>query len=214
MLVTNIARVTRPTPTRHPSPEPDPAAAQTPARSARAERTREALQRAALELFAANGYDATTTAQVARRAGVTEMTLFRHFATKSSLVLDDPYDPVMADAVRGRPADESPMRAVAEAVRASWSAIPGDAAAQLRTRLRIIAGAPSLQGALDRSGAATVTALSEALGDRGVPPLEARTVAAAVIAGLSAALLHWAGDNAAGDLSAALGRALDALAQS
>ncbi|KPC86144.1 TetR family transcriptional regulator, partial [Streptomyces sp. NRRL WC-3753] len=39
-------------------------------------------------MFAAQGYDATTTAAVAERAGVSEMTLFRHFATKEALLLE------------------------------------------------------------------------------------------------------------------------------
>ena len=39
------------------------------------------LQRAALELFHERGYDRTTTAEIAARAGVTERTFFRQFPT-------------------------------------------------------------------------------------------------------------------------------------
>ena len=41
---------------------------------------RRRLQQAALELFRERGYEATTTAEIAARAGVTERTFFRHFA--------------------------------------------------------------------------------------------------------------------------------------
>lgn len=69
----------------------------------RTQRTRARLQTAALELFARQGYEATTVAQIAAAAGVTEMTFYRHFGTKDQLLLDDPYDPLMAGAVAAQP---------------------------------------------------------------------------------------------------------------
>jgi AcrR family transcriptional regulator len=44
------------------------------------------LLRAALDLFAEHGYEATTTAQIAERAGLTKTTLFRLFADKREIV--------------------------------------------------------------------------------------------------------------------------------
>ncbi|HET6953531.1 MAG TPA: TetR family transcriptional regulator [Acidimicrobiales bacterium] len=49
-------------------------------------RTQRALQEAALELFAANGYDETTTDEIAERAGVSPRTFFRYFPTKESVL--------------------------------------------------------------------------------------------------------------------------------
>jgi AcrR family transcriptional regulator len=48
--------------------------------------TRERLVRAALELFTSQGYHPSTTPQIARRAGVAEGTIYRHFASKSHLL--------------------------------------------------------------------------------------------------------------------------------
>ncbi|AGZ41159.1 TetR/AcrR family transcriptional regulator [Actinoplanes friuliensis] len=48
--------------------------------------TRGRLLHAALELFADQGYDATTAAQIAERAGLTKTTLFRHFADKREVL--------------------------------------------------------------------------------------------------------------------------------
>ncbi|MGI8625513.1 MAG: helix-turn-helix domain-containing protein, partial [Geodermatophilaceae bacterium] len=48
-------------------------------------RTRERLSDAALDLFGVHGYDATTVAQIAAAAGVTEMTFFRHFRSKADV---------------------------------------------------------------------------------------------------------------------------------
>src|SRR5699024_10856544 len=103
------------------------------------DRTHEALQQAALALFAEQGYAATGTAQVAERAGVSEMTLFRHFPTKEALILADSFDPLMAETVRERPADESPMRALTEGIRVALAQIENADVEALRLRVRIIA---------------------------------------------------------------------------
>ncbi len=173
-------------------------------------RTHEALRRAALELFTERGYDATGTAQVAERAGVSEMTLFRHFPAKEALLLADPFDPLIADAVRARPADETPMRALAEGVRHTWSEVDLHSVGELRVRLRMVVAAGSLQGAIARNSKATVTALAGALMDRGIATVEAQVAATAMISGLSVALLDWAQSDQT-PLDAALGRALDIL---
>lgn len=44
------------------------------------------LLSAAIELFEEQGYDATTAAQIAARAGLTKTTLFRHFADKREIL--------------------------------------------------------------------------------------------------------------------------------
>ena len=69
------------------------------------------LQRSALELFLRDGYDATTVAAIAGAAGVSQMTFFRHFPTKESVVLDDPYDPVIAERVAKVAAERGAPRA-------------------------------------------------------------------------------------------------------
>src|SRR5207247_1244642 len=51
-----------------------------------AELTRQRLIRAALELFTTRGYHVTTTAQIAKKAGIAEGTIYRHFASKQQLV--------------------------------------------------------------------------------------------------------------------------------
>src|SRR4029077_16304752 len=47
-----------------------------------ADLTRERLVRAALELFTAQGYHETTTPRIAKKAGVAEGTIYRHFTGK------------------------------------------------------------------------------------------------------------------------------------
>jgi AcrR family transcriptional regulator len=54
-------------------------------------RTARDLQQAALELFAANGYDETTTDEIAEQAGVSPRTFFRYFPTKDSVLFAGSY---------------------------------------------------------------------------------------------------------------------------
>ena len=57
-------------------------------RRARGQRNREALLRSALDLFATNGYEATTVEQISAAAGVAARTFFHHFATKDDILFD------------------------------------------------------------------------------------------------------------------------------
>lgn len=50
--------------------------------------TRDRILQAAQKLFAAQGYDATTTRDLAQAAGVAEGTLFRHFANKKAILVE------------------------------------------------------------------------------------------------------------------------------
>jgi hypothetical protein len=66
---------------------------------------RERLERAALALFAEHGYDATTVAQIADRAGLTKSTFFRHFADKREVLFggQDFLAGVFSEAIRTAP---------------------------------------------------------------------------------------------------------------
>jgi AcrR family transcriptional regulator len=82
------------------------------------ERTRRDLLASARTLFAERGYHATSAADIAAGAGVTERTLFRYFPNKLALVLDELIGllPDMAQSIRERPAAEPPYQAVCEGI--------------------------------------------------------------------------------------------------
>ena len=82
------------------------------------ERTRRDLLASARTLFAEHGYHATSAADIAAGAGVTERTLFRYFPNKLALVLDEVIAllPEMAQSIRERPAAEPPYQAVCEGI--------------------------------------------------------------------------------------------------
>ena len=98
----------------------------------KAERTRATLLRAALELFEEQGYDATTAAAIAERAGFSEMTFFRYFPSKDAVVVADPYDPVIAEAIRHQPANLAPITAAIGGIADAWSSMPEPGSAEVR----------------------------------------------------------------------------------
>jgi AcrR family transcriptional regulator len=57
-----------------------------------AHRVRTTLVDVALDLFSAQGYDATTTDEIAKAAGVSTRTFFRYFPTKQSILFFGAYD--------------------------------------------------------------------------------------------------------------------------
>jgi AcrR family transcriptional regulator len=59
------------------------------AESSRRERTRDALREAALRRFVADGYDATSIADIAADVGVTTRTFYRYFASKDEVLFAD-----------------------------------------------------------------------------------------------------------------------------
>lgn len=81
-------------------------------------RTHNALVQAATRLFQEQGYEATTVRDIAAAAGVGERTFFRYFPSKESLVVQQVREtiPLLAAAIRKRPAEEPPLVALREAV--------------------------------------------------------------------------------------------------
>jgi AcrR family transcriptional regulator len=72
------------------------------------------LERAALELFAEQGYDATTVPQITERAGLTARTFFRHYADKREVLFlrEREFPAVVASVLAAAPPSLSPMELV------------------------------------------------------------------------------------------------------
>lgn len=179
-------------------------------RPSKRERTLAALIEAGLDLFERQGYESTTVAEIARAAGVTEMTFFRYFPAKEHLLLDDPYDPVLIAAIGEQPQTDAPFLRALRGVRAAWRALPEPETPVIRRRVRIAAQTPSLRGAMWRSTGNTERAIVAQLVSDGAAPEVARVAAASVLAALVAGLFSWAEDEKQ-TLADAIERALDVI---
>lgn len=155
------------------------------------ERTRAHLQEVALGLMVTRGFDQTTVEQIAEAAGVTSMTFFRHFQSKAEVLLDDPYDPVIGEAVAAQSTKLAPLERVVGGFREAWADLPEPDHERTRIRIRIVAGHPFLRAKMWESTLETQRVVVTALRSSGVPKLDAEIAAGACLGALNAALLDW-----------------------
>ena len=133
--------------------------------------TRQRLQAAALELFAAHGFEQTTAADIASAVGLTERTFFRHFTDKREVLFDGQSQLVEAflRGIAAAPADASPLELVAAGLRTGAEFFPDDMRPWSRLRHGVIAEHPALQERERHKMAELATAIRGALAERGVP---------------------------------------------
>src|SRR5215217_8219895 len=86
------------------------------------------LREAAMELFAERGYEQTTVADIAERAGLTSRTFFRYFADKREVLFSskEAFEQPLVDALEAAPAGAPPMAAVAAALDAFAERVGGN----------------------------------------------------------------------------------------
>lgn len=202
MLVTNVALMTELVTNTGAQPPMSP----------RAAATFERLRAVALDLFTAQGFAETTVEQIAAAAGVSHMTFFRYFPTKESVIVEDPYDPLIADAVRAQPTDLHPLERVRRGVLAAWTGAPIEIDAETRARIALMARHASLRAKAWENTRETERVVAEALVEGGTPPREAAVAAGAVMGAVMAALLDWATSDDDAGLGAAIVGALTFLA--
>lgn len=129
----------------------------------------ERLERAALELFLAQGFDVTTVPQITARAGLTTRTFFRHYADKREVVFGgvDFVQEFVVREVTGAPASATPMDAVASAYQAVGANFQENIE-RFRQRQRVIDATPELQARELGKLAVIASKVAEALRERGV----------------------------------------------
>jgi AcrR family transcriptional regulator len=128
------------------------------------------LAKAALELYGERGYEQTTVAEIAQRAGLTERTYFRHYADKREVLFagSGPLRDLFVDAVTAAPEPATPVDAVAAGLEAA-SVMFADRRDHARRRQAVIDANRELQERELIKLASMADALAEALRRRGVP---------------------------------------------
>ncbi len=150
------------------------------------------LAQAALALFAEQGLEQTTVAQIAGRAGLTERTFFRHFADKREVLFNGSGSALdlLAGGVAGAPAGATPIEAVGAALEALAGMFQLDPE-RVRARDAVIAAHPELQERELIKLAGMAAAMAGALRDRGVAEPAASLAAEAGIAVFKVAYVRW-----------------------
>ncbi|NEA39383.1 TetR/AcrR family transcriptional regulator [Streptomyces sp. SID11385] len=159
--------------------------------------TRGRLERAALDLFTEQGYDRTTVAQIARRAGLTERSFYRWYTDKREALFGGgrELEELLVAAVAEIPEGTAPLDTLLRA----FSKAPEVFRPRefLRARAAVIAASPPLRERELIKTASMSAALKKALEDRGHPPAAARLATDAAMAIVRVAGERWAADESA-----------------
>jgi AcrR family transcriptional regulator len=165
-----------------------------------------------MELYLERGFDQTTVADIAERAGLTGRTFFRYFADKREVLFagSSELQERMVAALVGAPDDATPMDAVGAALDASAEMLGGDRAYSGRRQSVIVAHAELRERELIKM-ATLATAFAEGLRRRGVPDAAAALVAETGIAVFRVSFERWVTADEDRDLAQVRRAALDEL---
>ncbi|HVV09551.1 helix-turn-helix domain-containing protein [Amycolatopsis sp.] len=159
------------------------------------------LAKAALELFAEQGFEATTTAEVAKLAGLTERTFFRHFADKREALFYgmEGTGELLVRAIADAPPTATPMEAVDAALHTVGAIIQ-----EYPERARLLDAAVSAHPELKEREliklAELAATMAGALRDRGVGEPAASLTADAGMAVYRVAFARWTSEPGEPDL--------------
>ena len=186
-------------------------------RSRKKQRTRDDLLAAGDALFSSQGFDDTTTNDIAERADVSQRTLFRHFPTKEAVLYGDMDDARLhlRQSLAARPADEP----VLLAVRAAVLSLAEDHERNRDRRLmqaRLAATSPTVQAYSRAVVQASwereiIAAVAARLGVDPMTDPRPELVAGAAMSGVRIAVRQWTASNGDADFMALIANALDAI---
>lgn len=170
------------------------------------------LERAALELYAERGFEQTTVAEIAERAGLTERTFFRYFADKREVLFggEQVLQNLFVDALAAASADATACVAVASGLDAVGKMFAGRHADARRRQAVVNANTALRERELIKLSALT-TAVAAALRDRGVAPPAADLAAETGVAVFKVAFARWIAAERETDLRALMREVLDEL---
>ncbi len=150
------------------------------------------LERAAMELYSERGFEQTTVAEIAKRAGLTERTFFRHYADKREVLFDGAgaLQELLVNAVADAPVSLAPIDAVAAALQ-TVGALLQERREYARQRQSVIAANAELQERELIKLASLSAALADTLRRRGVSDPAASLAGEAGIAVFKIAFERW-----------------------
>ena len=154
---------------------------------------RQRLEDAALDLFVENGFEETTVAQIADRAGMNRATFFRHFADKREVLFggEDVLAGLFADGIRAAPAGAALTECLRAALTATGTAMtPQLRAAAARRRLVVAANSELQERGLLKQARITKSVIA-ALRERGTDELTARLGAEMIMLAFTVAFERW-----------------------
>jgi AcrR family transcriptional regulator len=169
------------------------------------------LYEAALELYGKRGFENTTVAEIAKRAGVTERTFFRHFPDKREVLFgrSGAMEEALVSTVSGAPPSRPLIDAIAAGLEAAGAQLPDRRIAQRRHA--IIAANEGLRERELSKFASLSAALAETLRARGLGDPDASLAAEVALAVFKTAFERWLDDPTDRDFPELVRESLDGL---
>jgi AcrR family transcriptional regulator len=154
--------------------------------------SRRRLEEAALSLYAQHGLEKTTAAEIAKRAGLTERTFFRHFGDKREVLFgnEGALEELLVSTVANAPDALAPLEAIAAGLEAAGDQLQPRREA-LRQRATIIAANAELQERELIKLASLSAALADTLRRRGLSESAAKLAGEVAIAVFRVAFERW-----------------------
>jgi len=188
-----------------------PARPATGLRERKKQKTKEAIHRAAMRLFAKRGYEETTIEQIAAAVEISPSTFFNYFPNKEDVVMLDIYEAMAISMLKERPKDE-PLNVAFRRVLDGLGAIFERDRDLVMARGRLMMEVPELRARLwdelERTQSFVIELLAERTG-RKPDDFELRVTARVVIAALYEASLEWFRQNGRKSVAEFANRALD-----
>lgn len=165
-----------------------------------------------MELYGEHGFEQTTVTEIARRAGLTERTFFRHFSDKREVLFSgsSTLQDLLVDTLAGVPESAAPIDAVAAALDAA-ATVFRDRHEQARQRQKIVNANAELQERELIKLARLSAAISDALRRRGVAEPAASLAAEAGIAVFKVTFERWIDGTGSREMSQLIPEVLDEL---
>jgi len=171
------------------------------------------LEQAALDLYRERGFEQTTVAQIAERAGLTERTFFRYFADKREVLFwsQDMLQELAVTTIASQPDRAAPITMVVAAFDAIAATFPQERREFLRQRQAVITASEELQERDSLKLASLASAIAEALRQRGVTDPTAYLIAETGGAVSKVAYIRWISETGPRTLSQILRESFDEL---
>jgi AcrR family transcriptional regulator len=167
-----------------------------------------------MELFRERGYDQTTVAQIAERAGLTERTFFRHFADKREILFagGPAFQDLVVSAVAGAPESATPLQAAVAGIDAAGVFLEEHSGRRFaRQRQLIIASSAELRERELHKMATLAAAVSAVLRERGVSETGADVAGEVVVAIFRTSFERWVARTSGPTLPALIRASLEEL---
>lgn len=172
------------------------------------------IQKVALELFDAHGYNNVTIERIAAEAEVSPSSVYRYFGTKEQIVLHDEYDPKAIRALDTEFGAHDPITALRRVITEMVDEMVNDDEDFIRRRMSYVMGEPAVRAGMGRQADEMSADIRQILAKHtGREPgdLEVRVFTAAIVSVFIAAIEYWHETGYRETLHEVLDRSLDVI---